>query len=81
MCATCGCSGTAEIRLFTGDHEHAGHAHEGGAQEGHAHESREHNGHDHGRTVELQQKVLAKNDRLAEANRDWLGLRVLAPPG
>src|SRR6516165_6544356 len=70
MCATCGCSSAAEVRLFTGDHERDGHVHEGHAQESH-----DHNGHDHGRTVELQQKVLAKNDRLAEANRDWLRQR------
>ncbi len=28
-----------------------------------------------GRTVELQQKILAKNDRLAEENRAWLTAR------
>jgi hydrogenase nickel incorporation protein HypB len=80
MCATCGCSGTAEVRLFTGDHEHEGHArhdheHEGHTHESHEHESHEHNEHGHERTVELQQKVLAKNDRLAGANRDWLRQR------
>jgi len=75
MCATCGCSSVAEVRLFTGDHEHAAHGHEGHGHEGHPHEGHEHNGHGSGRTVELQQKVLAKNDRLAEANRDWLRQR------
>ena len=33
---------------------------------GHEHE------HAHGRTVELQQKVLAKNDEIAQRNRQWL---------
>ena len=28
-----------------------------------------------GATIELQQKILAKNDRLAEDNRDWLTAR------
>jgi hydrogenase nickel incorporation protein HypB len=66
MCATCGCSGKATVRLVAardGEHEH----HEHGA--GHDHD------HDHGHTVELQQKVLAKNDRLAGANREWLAQR------
>jgi hydrogenase nickel incorporation protein HypB len=63
MCATCGCSGEATIRLIpASDHVHE-HDHE------HEHE------HGPGRTVALQQKVLAKNDRLAEANRDWLRRR------
>ena len=49
-------------------HEHAGHDdHEHGAHEP-AHLSHIHAG----RTVELQQKVLAKNDDLAQRNRDWL---------
>jgi hydrogenase nickel incorporation protein HypB len=69
MCATCGCSGAATIRLH--DHDH--------------HDERDHDherGHVHGpgpggadRTVQLQQKVLAKNDRIAQRNRDWLAAR------
>jgi hydrogenase nickel incorporation protein HypB len=65
MCATCGCSGKATLRLVPagpsehGQHEHGQHEH----------------GHDHARTVRLQQKVLAKNDRLAELNRAWLAQR------
>jgi len=39
--------------------------------DGHEHD----HGHDHGHTVVLQQRVLAKNDRLAKANRDWLAQR------
>ena len=95
MCATCGCSDAAVIRLYpaneperngTGNSHHQPHHHHG--VEGHGHD------HDHGdhkpggadevhriftepgggdeRTVLLQQKVLAKNDRLAQENRDWL---------
>jgi hydrogenase nickel incorporation protein HypB len=75
MCATCGCSGPAVVREDFGDHEH-GHVH------GHEHDE----GHVHlvpspgaGRTVELQERVLAKNDRIAAQNRQWLReRRVLA---
>jgi hydrogenase nickel incorporation protein HypB len=67
MCATCGCSGKARLRLVTSgevhDHDHApGHEHHHGGQH--------HHGDD--RTVVLQQKVLARNDVLAARNRDWL---------
>jgi hydrogenase nickel incorporation protein HypB len=63
MCATCGCSGKARLRLVTSDHDHApGPEHHHGA---------EHH-HDDDRTVVLQQKVLARNDELAGRNREWL---------
>ena len=70
MCATCGCSGPARLRLVTADgdpHEHD-HSHE------HEHQHEHGPGHEHeqDRTVLLQQKVLAKNDELAGRNRDWL---------
>ncbi len=61
MCGTCGCGESASIRLL------------GGAAPEHEHEH-EH-GHGHGRTVILQQKILAKNDELAERNRRWLAGR------
>jgi hydrogenase nickel incorporation protein HypB len=90
MCATCGCSGKARLRLVTAgdtaealararpahDHDH-GHDHEHGGEHGHEHAP----GYEHGddRTVVLQQKVLAKNDELAGRNRAWLaGRGVLA---
>jgi hydrogenase nickel incorporation protein HypB len=95
MCATCGCSSPAVVRLFPADdehaddqpaahehaeHEHADHGHDGHQHGEHGHGEHGHGEHGHGgsgheRTVELQQKVLAKNDRLAEANRDWLRQR------
>jgi hydrogenase nickel incorporation protein HypB len=53
MCATCGCSDDAGVRV-------AGHGH------GHGHEHR---------LVVLEQKVLARNDELAERNRAWLAER------
>ena len=81
MCATCGCSDAAVVRLFDDlgghghDHEHDDHEHGGHEHGGHEHGSHEHGNHGDERTVQLQQKVLAKNDRLAEANRDWLRQR------
>ena len=85
MCATCGCSSAAVVRLFPAgheheigehdSHEHPGHEHPGHEHSGHEHSGHEHSGHEHERTVQLQQKVLAKNDRLADANRDWLHQR------
>jgi hydrogenase nickel incorporation protein HypB len=63
MCATCGCSGKARLRLVTSDHDHAP-----GAE--HHHDAEHHHGDD--RTVVLQQKVLARNDELAGRNREWL---------
>ena len=69
MCATCGCSGKARLRLVTSGHDHSPggeHHHDGG----HHHGSEHHDGDD--RTVMLQQKVLARNDELAGRNREWL---------
>ncbi len=63
MCTTCGC-GSNEVRIdgiATHDHPHP-HEH------GHDHQDRTH-------TIELEQKVLAKNDALAEHNRTWLAER------
>jgi hydrogenase nickel incorporation protein HypB len=65
MCGTCGCSSGAVISL----HVPAAHS-----QGPHDHRTEPHS-HDHlhpDRTIELQQKVLAKNDELADANRRWL---------
>jgi hydrogenase nickel incorporation protein HypB len=99
MCATCGCSGTAVVRLFPLDpagasgprqhaHDHADHEHEPHEHEPHEHEIHlhEHSVQDE-RTVQLEQKVLAKNDRLAEQNREWLrergvlAINLMSSPG
>ncbi|MGW4244201.1 hydrogenase nickel incorporation protein HypB [Nocardia sp. NPDC004722] len=81
MCATCGCGGDS-AGLITIPHEHGrGEAHDHAHD--HAHHDHEHD-HDHGadhvhlpvtETVSLEQKVLAKNDQLAQQNRDWLDAR------
>ena len=86
MCATCGCGNEAGVRVFGPGHLGPGeepahqHEHNGGHAEGHehSHEPGHEHGHEHGpagRTIELQQKILAKNDRLAEDNRAWLTAR------
>ena len=69
MCATCGCAGDAGIRI-SGPREHHDHPHP------HVHP----HPHPSGRTetITLEQKVLAKNDLLADENRAWLGDRRIA---
>ncbi|WP_330255856.1 hydrogenase nickel incorporation protein HypB [Nocardia sp. NBC_00565] len=74
MCATCGC-GNDTAAVITVPHDHAdGHDHEHG--DGHAHD----HGADHvhlpvTETITLEQKILAKNDLLANHNREWLEQR------
>jgi hydrogenase nickel incorporation protein HypB len=86
MCATCGCSSDAEVRLLRaehghggpGGHRHADHEHAAPGTAGHQHppsELQTMEPADGPRTVELQQKVLAKNDEIAERNRKWLAAR------
>jgi hydrogenase nickel incorporation protein HypB len=61
MCATCGCSGDAILVHPEHEHDHGhGHGH------GHGHQEPQ------TRTVTLEQAVLARNDALAELNREWL---------
>ncbi|WP_067887651.1 hydrogenase nickel incorporation protein HypB [Nocardia vaccinii] len=77
MCATCGC-GRDSTAVITEPHDHE-HEHE------HPHP------HDHGHpateTVILEQRVLAKNDELAQRNRQWfadrgiLALNLTSSPG
>jgi hydrogenase nickel incorporation protein HypB len=85
MCATCGCSSDAVVRLLVAEHEHDGHEHDGHEHDGHEHEHGSQQwppaelrtlvAPDGSRTVELQQKVLAKNDEIAQDNREWLSER------
>jgi hydrogenase nickel incorporation protein HypB len=90
MCATCGCSGSAVIWSPDaaghghdhGGHDHDGHDHDHGAALDHQHEHG-----DDGRTVDLQQKILARNDDLAQRNREWLrergilAINLMSSPG
>lgn len=83
MCATCGCSddghGGPVITLPGQDHHHHPHQHD------HPHEHHHHD--EHTETVTLEQKVLAKNDLIAEQNRRWLtergilALNITSSPG
>ena len=74
MCSTCGC-GADEVRLTlagepsaTGPHQHARtHDHE------HAHDHDAAGLRTH--TIDLEQRILAKNDHLAAHNRQWLAER------
>lgn len=70
MCATCGCGQDGAAITLTGhDHPHQ-HPHD------HAHPPHEHQAPDHPHeTISLEQKVLAKNDLIAEQNRQWLARR------
>jgi hydrogenase nickel incorporation protein HypB len=80
MCATCGCSDDTEVRV-TVPHDHnlaPGHDLPHGDDLPHGREP----AHgpqlvSPGQTVTLEQRVLAKNDRLAAQNRDWLATRGL----
>jgi len=88
VCATCGCSGSAVVQLLPAGADRGlaahGHVHDPGHEDDHSHDHS--HGHDSGhvhvqdqaaddRTVVLQQKVLAKNDQLAQRNREWLRAR------
>jgi hydrogenase nickel incorporation protein HypB len=76
MCATCGCGDDGATITLPGQghpHDHT-HPHEHDHGHGHDHDHHHDNpdGHVHTETISLEQKVLAKNDLLAEQNRKWL---------
>jgi hydrogenase nickel incorporation protein HypB len=74
MCSTCGCGDDGAAITVAGleasPHEREAPPGSGANHPRHHH----HDDHDHARTetVSLEQKVLAKNDLLAERNRHWL---------
>ena len=87
MCRTCGC-GSDDVRVTTLDG--LGHRHEHHHDHGHPRDGQPHDHpheHEHGplhelgaeqsrtHTLELEVAVLAKNDELAERNRQWLADR------
>jgi hydrogenase nickel incorporation protein HypB len=86
MCATCGCGDNGAVITLAGQapsdsHHHHDHDHDHDHDHGHADHQHEHD-HDHGHhhppateTISLEQKVLAKNDLLADENRKWLAER------
>ena len=66
MCATCGCGEDTTTTITVAGDNHP-HPHE------HGHEHT----HPHTETISLEQKVLAKNDLIAEHNREWLAERAI----
>ncbi len=101
MCEHCGCDSGARVtttNLQTGKltllhaHSHE-HAHADGARHSHEHTAHDQHGrHDHelhgsAHVLELNARVLAKNDALAAANRAWLlkrnilSLNLMSAPG
>ncbi|MEV0030142.1 hydrogenase nickel incorporation protein HypB [Nocardia sp. NPDC050793] len=98
MCATCGCGDSAAMitvlrdqpnerdHHHENDHDHQGHYH----SHEHGHDDHDHADHVHvpvTETVTLEEKVLAKNDRLAQHNRERLrrsgivALNITSSPG
>ncbi|MEO7260042.1 MAG: hydrogenase nickel incorporation protein HypB [Jatrophihabitantaceae bacterium] len=79
MCATCGCSDSAAVRVIDvrGDAPIEAHSHGGHSDDGHSHDGHSHDGHSHPETetLLLEERVLAKNDALAQRNRGWLQAR------
>lgn len=99
MCTTCGCSDDAAAKITnmqSEKHDHS-HEHDHHHEHPHSHEHEhihDHDHHDHSRshaakssTITLEEKILAKNDRLAERNRGWfegsdiLALNLVSSPG
>jgi hydrogenase nickel incorporation protein HypB len=75
MCATCGCGEDGAVITLAGEGHAEGHAHDHPHGHEHHHDHDHDHGHVHTETVSLEQKVLAKNDLLAEQNRKWLAER------
>ncbi|MGB0964066.1 MAG: hydrogenase nickel incorporation protein HypB [Mycobacterium sp.] len=70
MCATCGCGGDGAVITPAGDNHDQDHPHDHDHPQDQPHD----HPHDsiHTETITLEQKVLAKNDLIAEENREWL---------
>jgi hydrogenase nickel incorporation protein HypB len=80
MCATCGCGDDGAVITMAGGHVPHGHDHP------HPHDH-SHDDPPPTQTITLEQRVLAKNDALAQRNRHWLtergilALNVTSSPG
>jgi len=82
MCAICGCGGDTAAHDHSHGHAHA-HPHDHKHDHGHPHT------HDHGHSgvIEIEARILAKNDALAQKNRGWfagreiLALNLMSSPG
>ncbi|HXD26177.1 MAG TPA: hydrogenase nickel incorporation protein HypB [Propionibacteriaceae bacterium] len=99
MCLTCGCGNNDEVRVLTLDaHDHSHHDHH---HHGHEHHDHEHHDHDHSHQLAdaiqgptpstenliIGEAILAKNDHLAQHNREWFtersitALNLMSSPG
>ncbi len=80
MCLTCGCGDEDNVRVLDlNDNPHPVHAHPHDPTHPHAQQHDHDHGHDHDHretvTLDIGEAILAKNDHLAEHNRDWLAVR------
>ena len=99
MCLTCGCGNNDEVRVLTLDaHDHSHHDHH---HHGHEHHDHEHHDHEHSHHLAdavqrptpstenliIGEAILAKNDHLAQHNREWFAersitaLNLMSSPG
>jgi hydrogenase nickel incorporation protein HypB len=93
MCGHCGCGDTASATVTALHSDEHAHVHADGTRHSHAHDHGHHHHqadhHQPGETtlVELQTRILAKNDTLAARNRAWfagreiLALNLVSSPG
>ena len=88
MCGHCGCGDTATATIVGQPHDEHEHVHADGTRHSHSH-AHEHAHHHAGEAtlIELQTRILAKNDSLAARNRAWfagreiLALNLVSSPG
>jgi len=94
MCGHCGCgeeAATTVLNLQTGKQaaieRDGGHAHDHPHGHDHDHDHAQDDGAGHRHVVELEARILAKNDAIAEKNRAWfkgreiLALNLVSAPG
>lgn len=94
MCDTCGCGQSGESVTFTkpGEEGHShlhthDHDHNHHHDNEHAHDHPHSHDHEHGRSINVEQDVLSKNNLLAERNRGFfeakniLALNLVSSPG
>ncbi len=99
MCMVCGCSDAQNVSCTVPGahtHEHDGHTHDHEHSHEHPHSHTHEHAHApptalhavmHGRTIALEQEILAKNQALAERNPGWfegrgvLALNLMSAPG
>ena len=82
MCAICGCDGDRAMHDHEHDHpHHHAHPHDHDHAHGRSHQ------HTHAHVVDIEARILAKNDALAQQNRAWfagreiLALNLMSAPG